>query len=183
MENMFRMNKIPIKMENIIDLFNKSKLNSSDKISIKNFKYLEFSDLVTFAISNSTEDKYRNFMRNFKKTNLISNETFIPMNFPSLLEHFHTKGLVRDNVQQVKSAMNKMDKMTNHIKSQLNFPVEALKTDSNGQIDNNIDKQINIDKIYSNFTNVVNLSRKHIDKIVKKNIIINDNKFPSSRLN
>ncbi len=166
---MFKMNKIPIGMKELTGLFYKN--------SPKN-KFLDFSKLVEYSISGINDENYRSFMRNFKiNKSLEATDTFVPMNFRLLLEHFNTKGKLRENVEQVKSAMKKMEILTNFKKNQLNSPIKSV-DDKVIERETKIHKQIDLESIYKNFTNVLNISEQNIDKVMKQSLTPVDTKLP-----
>jgi len=129
---------------------------------------------VKFSISYQNEEKYIKFMRNFKerKKNLISfppdseENNYIPMNFPLMLEYFNDRGKIRENVDRVKSGINKMQILTEYKKNQLNSPSSIDKTFN--EKENLIHKSINMKNLYDRFNNVLNISVNNINRITEK---------------
>ncbi len=252
MQEMFKLNKIPISEVSIKNLFFKKHLSKDPNSESSLCNSLNFSDLVTHAISDSISEKYRKLMRELKKKAIsirketkkindsiskieldigrrrslsfrmedISVEnnksddndgTFIPMNFNLLLEHFHNKGLLRENVDQVKLAIKKMDLLTKFKIKQLEIEKEEekikLKKEKRndeekinkvGEInpfkneinaknelierENDIHKGICVEQLYNNFSNVVDISQKNINKIMEKNKKKEELKLPELNL-
>lgn len=179
-QNMFKVNKIPLDPSSLIKLLsNKNELTDLKNLKKMNFNkvFLNFDEIVSCAISEEMEEKYRTIMRDFKRsrnirsdskaTNHGPSESFIPMDFRLLLEYFNDKAKIRDNLRNVKVAMDKMEILTNYKKIQLtskrkNYGIDMIEKE------NKFHKQIDFQKLCKNFDDVVNISQKNIDKITSK---------------
>jgi hypothetical protein len=177
MEQMFKINKIPMDMTNLIKLFYKP---SKDGQSMAEFKdQLDFNSLVSYAISTTTDEKYRHYIRNIKgqkeKKNINKEELYIPMNFNSLLEHFNNKGKIREKLRDVSCTIAVMEKMTRGVKEAFR---KNLKTNSlqNIEKENKLHNEISYSRIVRNFEDIVKISSDNLEKIRSTNTALNPKK-------
>jgi hypothetical protein len=162
MEQMFKINKIPMDMSNLVKLFYKP--TDDGHKSTDNKDELDFNSLVNYAISSTTDEKYREYMRNIKTKmdkNNSKEDLYIPMNFNSLLEHFNSKGKIREKMQDVSETIGKMEKMTV-------LPKESKILPNNEQ-ENKIHNDISYSKIVKSFEDIVRISSESLDKIRSHN--------------
>jgi hypothetical protein len=104
---MFKVNKIPIKIKEIYELF---RLMDEEK---KKKNCHEFKNLANFTISNSSDQEFRNFMRKVKKRldrrnsveKTSQKASYIPMSFNGILEYFNIKGKIRNSINNINGSM------------------------------------------------------------------------------
>lgn len=174
MQQMFKINKIPIDMANLIKLF----YTPTDGLSLSEFKdKLDFNSLVSYAISNTTDEKYRDYIRNIKggQTNKkyikMEEELYIPMNFNSLLEHFNNKGKIREKLRDVSCTIAVMEKMTRGVRESFRKNTKTT-TLQNIEKENKLHNEISYSKIVKNFKDIVKISSDNLEKIISSNITL-----------
>jgi hypothetical protein len=123
MVEMFQTNKIPVEQDQLVKLFFNEKRPKRDEDL-----YLDFYQFMLFALSNTSDQDFRIFMRELKKrkaeelkkgpkrTTMSKNnengETlFLPMNFNLVLDYFNNKGKQRDSQDIIVRAIKTMNKI------------------------------------------------------------------------
>lgn len=178
---MFNKNKIPVTLRELQSLFfNKEYKNiyiKNDNNNEENEYYLEFYNLVLFAINNQTNEKFIKFMRNLKaklnnfdtllthseKSHMEKEVFFIPMDFNTLLEYFNDKGKIRVNTNYIKKTIDKMDYITDYYKKLL-YAMKLDKEIINRDITNELKLHefVNLENIMKNFYNLIEISSKNL---------------------
>jgi hypothetical protein len=124
MVEMFQTNKIPVEQDQLVKLFFNDKRPKRDEDL-----YLDFYQFMLFALSNTSDQDFRIFMRELKKRKaeelkkgkkritLNNNKNdeeetlFLPMNFNLVLDYFNNKGKQRDSQDVIVRAIKTMNKI------------------------------------------------------------------------
>jgi hypothetical protein len=113
MVEMFEKNNIPVKKDELVDLFFKG----TDRKKLPTVPFLDFYQFMLSALNKESDQDFRNFMRKYIKMDALnedenqcdSQDMFLPMNFNLTLDYFNHKKSEREGQYKIKKAINLMD--------------------------------------------------------------------------